>query len=395
MLVLLSQKSTHTNREIVKDLDQFLKTIDLMLLHDAGVLYAHLDRIMTQWESQVRMVIDAVQQAQHHRLALNLLDPDQLTLLHQATLELASKHKYQVLPQQLSDYFQLDVSYARSGPDVILIVHVPCVAVEQLMTIYKFIPFPIPLPGTPTTSQLTIQDSLFPTQTTQDGQIPQVPIDTHANLSDALFFDLDSDLIAINREQQYRVLSGADLASCIKKNHIFLCEKNAVLNTDLGDTCLGALYFRSSIGVETQCKFERRPLKEEVYQTGPYDFLIFSPNPYNAQVECRNDTHTPVFLGRMTKLTIPPHCHLTLKSHLLRPSEHFHLNSKAVLSEWHWNPLHLPAHLLPQTPYVDLALNRLSSTIKTLRSDLDSAIDDSHTRHYQTQDNLRQSLGRI
>jgi len=390
LLIHLSHRNAKQNREIINSLDQFLHTIDTILIHDAGVLQAQLDRIMTQWELQIRTVIDAVQQAQHHKLAVNLLDPDQLQLLHQATLDLAAKHNYQVLPQQLSDYFQLEVSYARSGPDVLLVVHVPCVSTEQLMTIYKFIPFPIPLPGSPTVSQLTIQDSLFPTQTLQDNQLPQIPIDNHPNLTEALFLDLESDLIAINRDQRYRVLSQADLLGCIKKNHVFLCEKNSVLKTDLGDTCLGALYFRSMQGVQSQCRFERRPLKEEVYQTRSYTFLVFTPTPYNAQIDCTNGNHTPVFLGRMTKLTIPPHCHLSLRSHFIQPSEHFRLNTKVILSEWSWNPLHLPAHLLPQTPHVDLALNRLSSTIKSIKSEFRSAITDSQLRHLQTQSDLQQ-----
>jgi len=390
LLVHLSHRNTKTNREIINNLEQFLHTIDSILIHDAGVLQAQLDRIMTQWELQIRTVLDAVQQAQHHRLAINLLDPDQLQLLHQATLDLAAKNNYQVLPQQLSDYFQLEVSYARSGPDVLLIVHVPCVSTDQLMTIYKFIPFPIPLPGSPTISQLTIQDSLFPTQTLQDNQLPQIPIDTYSNLTEALFIDLPSDMIAINRDQQYRILNQADLAGCLKKNHVFICEKTSVLKTDLGDTCLGALYFRSMVGVQSQCKFDRRPLKEEVYQLSPFSFLVFTPEPYNAQIECRNGNHTPVFLGRMTKLTIPPHCHLPLRSHFIQPTEHFMLNTKTVLSEWSWNPLHLPAYLLPQTPHVDLALNRISDSLRTVKSELRSVRTDSQSSYLQTQADLKQ-----
>jgi hypothetical protein len=390
LLVHLSQRNADTNKEIIKNLGLFLHTIDMILLHDAGVIQAQLDRIMTQWELQIRTVIDAVQQAQHHRLAVNLLAPEQLQLLHQATLDLAAKHNYQVLPQQLSDYFQLEVSYARSGPDVLLIVHVPCVSTDQLMTIYKFMPFPIPLPGSPTTSQLTIQDSLFPTQTLSNNQVPTIPIDSNANLTEALFLNLDADLIAINREQKYRILSQADLLGCLKKNHVFLCEKNAVLQTDLGDTCLGALFFRSISGVQSQCRFERRPLKEEVYQTGPYTFLIFTPFPYNAQIDCRNGNHTPIFLGRMTKLTIPPHCHLSLRSHFIQPSEHLYLTTKTILSEWVWNPLHLPAHLLPQTPHVDLALNRISSSLKGLKSELKSVSSKSHDQFLQSQSDLKQ-----
>jgi len=111
-----------------------------------------------------------------------------------------------------------------------------------------------------------------------------------------------------------------------------------------------------------------------VFQTGPFSFLVYTPHPYTTQVECRNGTHYPLFLGRMTKITIEPHCTLTLKAHHLQPAEHFHLDPSTLVSEWIWDPLQLPAHLLPQTPHVDLALNHLSSSLRLLKSDSQSAL---------------------
>jgi hypothetical protein len=370
LLVHLTHKTTIHNQEILKSLDLFQHTIDLMLIHDSGVLYAQLDSIMIQWELQIKTALDAVQQAQHRRLAINLLDPDQLTLLHQAALGLASNNRYQLLPQQNSDYLQLEVSYARSGPDILLIIHVPCVPLDRLMNIYRFVPFPFPLPQTMPAAQLTIRDSLNHDILNTNTDIlykldkqPNVPSPT-----EALFIDLDTDMIAINQEHQYKILTEADLAGCLKRNHVFLCEKTNVLNTDLGDTCLGALYFKSAQGVQSYCRFERRTLKEEVYQTGPYTFLVYSPTPYTTKVECNNGTLVPLFLGLVSKISIEPHCHVHLKSHLIQPTENFRLDTKTILSEWNWDPLTLPATLLPQSPHIDKALHALATSLQHLKT---------------------------
>ena len=44
---------------------------------------------------------------------------------------------------------------------------------------------------------------------------------------------------------RYKLLSHADLAACVQRNHMFLCEGHQVLQTDLEGSCLGAIYLQS------------------------------------------------------------------------------------------------------------------------------------------------------
>jgi hypothetical protein len=378
MLVHLTAQHDLQMQELTQDLDLLRNSIELMLTYDSGILYARLDRVLTQWEGRVTKIVNALQQAQNRRLSIDLLSSNQLNLLHQSTLELAASNNLQLLPQRPTDYLQLEVSYARSGQDILLIAHVPCVSAENLLTVYKFIPFPFPLPKSAPQSQLSIRHSLFPSSATDDNVLPDLDPSKakYPSSSQALYLDMDTDMIAINKENQYRSLTEADVASCIQRNHVFLCEKSNVLRTDLRDTCLGALYFRSAEGVKSHCRFERKALREEVYQTGPFTFLVFSPGTFTTKVECTNGTMTPIFLGQVTRLTIPPHCHATLQTHILRPTEHYKLDTKSVITEWEWDPLDLPADLLTNGPHLDISLHRLSASLNNLKTadkDLKSA----------------------
>ncbi len=378
LLVHLTKQHDIFLSEITQDLDLFRNAIELMLTYDSGVLYARLDRIVSQWEARVAKIVNALQQAHNGRLAIDFLTPTQLQLLHQSSLELAAENNVQLLPQQPSDYLQLEVSYARSGQEVLLIVHIPCVAANNLLSVYKFVPFPFPLPKSAFQTQLSLRHSLFPTSSdTNEDLLPELDPSRakFSSSSQALYLDMDANMIAINKDHQYKIVTDADLAGCLQRNHVFLCEQNNVLRTDLRDTCLGSLYFRSAEGVRSHCRFERRRLTEEVYQTGPSSFLVFSPESYATKVECSNGTLVPIFVNQVTRLTIPPQCQATLKTHLLKPTEHIRLENKALVSDWELDPLDLPADLMENGPYIDFSLHKLATSIqklKTVTSHLDS-----------------------
>jgi len=368
-LVQLSNRNDIQTRTLAKALAKVKDTIDLMLTYDTGTLYAHIDMILSRWERTIHNTVHTIQQAQHRRLSVDLLLPKQLELLHQSVLQAASRSNRQLLTHQPSDYFQLELSYARSGSDLLLILHVPTIATDDTLSIYQFLPFPFPLPKSAAQSQISIRHSLFPSQDS-DGLPDLNPARAQfASSSQALYLDMDSDLLAINSAHQYIIISQTDLLSCLKRGHVYLCDKSNVLRTDLGETCLGALYFKSAEGVKAHCRFERRLLKEEVFQMTPTDFIVFSPTQFTTKIECTNGTLFPIFIGQVTKVTIQPGCHLTLNSHFVRPTEHFRLDANALVTEWTWDPLDLPSDLLTNGPHIDHYLKRLTHSLKKLKQD--------------------------
>jgi hypothetical protein len=65
-------------------------------------------------------------------------------------------------------------------------------------------------------------------------------------------------IIAMGKDNPFKVIYQVELASCIQRYHVYMCDKHQILGNDLGDTCLGALYLRSERGVQQQFRFERR-----------------------------------------------------------------------------------------------------------------------------------------
>jgi hypothetical protein len=68
--------------------------------------------------------------------------------------------------------------------------------------------------------------------------------DQDKQTQEALFITDTADLIAIDAEQNFQVLTQTDLANCAQQNHVYLCDKQHVVQHDLSDTCLGSLYLR-------------------------------------------------------------------------------------------------------------------------------------------------------
>jgi len=62
----------------------------------------------------------------------------------------------------------------------------------------------------------------------------------------------------------------------------------------------------------------------------------------------------------------------------------------AVLSEWDWDPMDLPANLLPQNPHVDSALHKLAVSIKALKTDLRHSQAETTAHDFQSRAALEQ-----
>ena len=128
--------------------------------YNPGLIYAQINEQVEEFMERITKLENSVQQLQHRRLAVDLLDKDQLKVLHEAVLKLAAQEGYQILPERIGDYFQIEVSYLLTGSDIDMLVHVPCVKPNSLLTIFKCIPFPFPLPNTTAKSNLSIAHSV-------------------------------------------------------------------------------------------------------------------------------------------------------------------------------------------------------------------------------------------
>jgi hypothetical protein len=178
--------------------------------------------------------------------------------------------------------------------------------------------------------------------------------------------------------------------ACTRRNHIFLCDRHQVLRTDLTGTCLGSLYLQSPEGVRENCKIEIKNLRETVLPLSQTEHIVISPEPFMAQVSCRNHSHYPQLIKQSSKITVPPACTLNLKNHTIKSDETFCLGPNILHFEWQWNPVHLPSEILSSMKIVDNQMNRVKSAINYLQQAAISnqTFSNAITTHYNNPSNL-------
>jgi hypothetical protein len=328
------------------------------------IIYIEFDEVVTQVEERVTRLVNVVQQLQHRRLAVDWLTQPQLEALHKTIIAYTDEHNYALLTTHPSDYFQLELSYLRNEDGVLALLHIPCTTTPDLMTIMRYIPFPIPL-DSPTRHSPYSVDQAF----NVNHNLLSHSLNSTISKNEALYLIAEADLIAIDGDSRFRLLTQSDFAACIQRNHIYLCDKQQILGTDLPTTCLGSLYQKDPTGVRNNCRFERRPLREEVFQMDVNEFLVFSPSPYVSRVHCNNGTSFTADFGQTTRLSVPNGCSIELKSHVLRVEDSIQVPLPASITSWRWDPLSLPADLLDNLPHIDSALSNISSILASIQED--------------------------
>ena len=252
-----------------------------------------------------------------------------MEILHSEVESVAIQEGFHNQAQHISDYFQIEATYMRTGEDIIIMLHVPCIK-NDLLKIYRYLPFPIPLPFTPKSHDLTIRQSLT-LQTLQFSQLDLDSIFDQNNLDfpqypEAIFIEDKTDLIAIGADKSFQILSQMDLANCVQRNHVYLCDRNTVVKTDLTESCLGSLYLRQEEGVRKHCKFVRRPVQEIVYQLTDTEHLIYSPILQTTTIICRNNTQETVYLEQSSRVKVPQGCSLQINKHKIHSVRQTNIN---------------------------------------------------------------------
>jgi hypothetical protein len=77
------------------------------------------------------------------------------------------------------------------------------------------------------------------------GNYPQEP--------EALFVVDNFDLIAVSANDKFQIKSQVEMASCVKRIDVYLCDKYNLVKSDFTHTCLGSLYVRMEQGVYKHC----------------------------------------------------------------------------------------------------------------------------------------------
>jgi len=210
---------SHTHEQQIQllhaELTHLASVINLLIQYNPALVYAKLHAQIQIVQDRLHVLQDCVQQLQHQRLAVTLLDLNQLHHMYSSVTKMAQSKGYTLLPSKPQDFFQLDTSYVRTGANVLILLHVPCLNDNYLLTIYKFANLPYPVNSFHTsTNNSDPASQLTPIHTVHDLLTSFNQPDLYSTSSEALFFLPESDLIAIGRNNgvsnRYKLLSHSD-----------------------------------------------------------------------------------------------------------------------------------------------------------------------------------------
>ena len=125
-------------------LAQLENIFSLYIKNNPALLYAKFNDQLMTIQDRIYNLKDTLQMLQLQKLSTSLLTYTQLYTLYAEIQTLASNNKLSLLTNKPQDLFQLDTSYIRVKNDVLILLHVPCASPDNLLTIYKYVPFPIP-----------------------------------------------------------------------------------------------------------------------------------------------------------------------------------------------------------------------------------------------------------
>ena len=315
--------------------------------YDSGLLLSKLRTQLQSLKDYLYRIECAIQQAQHHRLAINYLSPKNLLTLFQQVKAQAKSFGYQSVIERPSELFQLDVSYMFDGRIISLLLHVPIAPPDAFMRLFRLHPFPLPF---------------------DNGTL--------------LTHNVKNEILAISNSNHRFTLqmSTVDLLGCHRLGKLHLCERNGLLNKYPEDTCLGSLYHQKFDIAHQLCNFRVEPAREFIYQLLHNWFMVFEPSPLTVPVVCANGSHSELHVRRgISKFHLTAGCTADFPRYRLLSDISILIPQDYIQLEMDWDPVSfLPGireFLIPEIRKLG-RMGATTTSLATLQSMVASRLDD-------------------
>jgi len=311
-LFSITDQQTDSINSIIDQLNVISHDLQDQSIFEPSVFLAKTMKATNEIRSRINKITHAIQQAQHRRLAVDYLSASELRKLFSDLRIKADLYDCELVISSPSDLFQLEVTYFFDGAILTLLLHAPMTPKNAILRLFRLHPFPLPFFG----------DTFI------------VP-------------DVKNDILAVsNTDHRYSIqLSSADLLSCLKVNHIYLCERNGVLAKSYTDTCLGSLYAQQYEEARKLCSFIVQPTQEFFYQLQQNWFLAFFPTKQVLPLSCRNGTKKEMhFKASVTKFHLSPGCTLESSRYRLVSDLSLSIPTDYIHLEMDWDPTQFFPH---------------------------------------------------
>ena len=293
----------------------------------------------------------SVESAQNHRMSIRAINGQVLLDLFKYLKVKAEAGNYDLFLDHPSDLYQIDASFLYDSERFIftLVLHVPMVPALHQLVLQKFLPFPI--------MESSVRNHTI---------IP--------NVGEHVY-------LALNKENDYRIMSQADLGACIERGTLYLCLGRNSLRSDLMKTCIGGMYLKDAAIIKKNCQFNLLPPSEQAVAINRDEWLISSPQAQStATIHCDPTGKgigggVVIPLRAQTRIKLKPGCSLRLKENLLTSDFSDNINFGTYLFDWKFNDsLFSFASLLPEE------VARKVDELKSLGVELFKAQDLQHLK---------------
>jgi hypothetical protein len=103
MLVRVTYQHDEDIKNILDNMQSILEVIDLMAQYNPGLLMMQIGEQLDEFKNRVTVLVNAVQQLHHRRLSMDLLNPEQMAIIHQSVQQKARDEGFNALATKLSD----------------------------------------------------------------------------------------------------------------------------------------------------------------------------------------------------------------------------------------------------------------------------------------------------
>lgn len=110
LLIHLTHQHSAQIEKLTKATEELYDSMTAYQAVNPQIIYIEFNELVNQVEEGVQRLINAVQQLQHRRLAVDWLTEEQLEALHQTVMTFTKEKKYKMLTTNPSDYFQVSIS---------------------------------------------------------------------------------------------------------------------------------------------------------------------------------------------------------------------------------------------------------------------------------------------
>ena len=157
--------------------------------------------------------------------------------------------------------------------------------------------------------------------------------ETHA----ALLCPGAHDVLAIDQNQEYQLLSSGELQHCLKLAKVHYCKGRQVLKTNFCKSCLGTLYVKDSEATSWYSDFQIQPADERVFKLSGEEYFIYTRKDLLVTRTC-GATQTQLEISEETRINVSAGCNVRLEGHQIYGEESAVLpGSKPEVFDWRWD----------------------------------------------------------